>query len=52
VDEMDRMVFHTLKSLADTYIRATNNKQMAEQMQHFAHYFGEKTGILKPEGNK
>ncbi len=48
VDEMDRMVFHTLRSLADTYFRATNNKEMAEHMQHFAHYFGEKTGILKP----
>jgi gliding motility-associated protein GldC len=46
VDEMDRLVFNTLKSLADTYFRASNNKALAEQMQHFAHYFGEKTEII------
>ena len=48
VAEMDRMMFHTLRSLADTYFKATNNRELAEQMQHFAHYFGEKTEILPP----
>ncbi len=48
VEEMDRMMFHTLRSLADSYFKATNNKEMAEQMQHFAHYFGEKTKIIAP----
>lgn len=46
VMEMDRLVFHTIRSIADTYIRATNNKDMAEAMQQFAAYFGEQTGII------
>ena len=46
VMEMDRFVFHTIRSIADTYIRATNNKDMAEAMQQFAAYFGEQTGII------
>ena len=46
VQEMDRMVFHTIRSIADTYIRATNNRELAESMQQFAAYFGEQTGII------
>jgi gliding motility-associated protein GldC len=46
VEEMDRLVYYTLRSLADTYFRATNNKEMAEQMQQFTRYFGEKTKII------
>jgi gliding motility-associated protein GldC len=46
--EMDRMMFHTLRSLADTYVRATSNKELGNQMQQFATYFGEKTGIIPP----
>jgi gliding motility-associated protein GldC len=46
VAEMDRFVFQTLRSLSDTYLKATNNREMAEQMAQFAHYFGEKTEIL------
>jgi gliding motility-associated protein GldC len=49
VDEMDRMMFYTLRSLADTYFRATNNKDLAEQMQQFAQYFAEKTEIIPPQ---
>jgi gliding motility-associated protein GldC len=45
VDEMDRMMYYTLRSLADAYFRATNNKELAEQMQQFARYFAEKTEI-------
>ncbi|MBL7818868.1 MAG: gliding motility protein GldC [Saprospiraceae bacterium] len=47
VVEMDKLMFDTLRTLANTYYQATNNKELAEQMQHFAHYFGEKTEILK-----
>jgi gliding motility-associated protein GldC len=46
VEEMDRLVFHTLRALTDTYFKATNNKELAEQMQQFVQYFGEKTEIL------
>lgn len=46
VMEMDRFVYQTLKSLVDTYFKATQNKEMAEAMAQFAHYFGEQTEII------
>lgn len=49
VAEMDRLMFYTLTNLADTYYKSTNNREMAEQMQHFAHFFGEKTKIIIPK---
>lgn len=48
VMEMDRMVYHTLKGLSETYVRATGNKELAGQMLQFAQYFGEKTEVLPP----
>ncbi len=44
--EMDRFMFQTLRGLADTYFKATNNKELAEQMQRFVQYFGEQTEII------
>lgn len=49
VEEMDRFMFYTLRSLADTYFRATQNRELSEQFQQFAHYFGEKTKIVAPK---
>jgi gliding motility-associated protein GldC len=49
VAEMDRLVFHTLRSLADTYLKASNHMELAREFQAFAHYFGEKTGIIPPD---
>lgn len=46
VVEMDRFVFQTLRALADTYYRATQNKKMAADMQRFVQYFGEETEII------
>jgi gliding motility-associated protein GldC len=46
VIEMDRFVYQVLQSLSQTYLRATNNKEMAEDMARFAQYFGEKTEIV------
>ena len=46
VVEMDRFVYQTLRSLSQTYLRATQNKELAEDMAKFAHYFGEKTEIV------
>ena len=43
VVEMDRMMYQTLKSLADTYFRATKNNKLASQLKQFAEYFGEET---------
>ncbi len=46
VNEMDRFFYQTLRALSDTYFRATNNKELATDMQKFVQYFGEKTEIL------
>jgi gliding motility-associated protein GldC len=46
VAEMDRMMYQTLRGLADTYYRATQNRELATDMQQFVQYFGEKTEIL------
>lgn len=50
VDEMDRFMFQTLRAMADTYHRATQNAELANEMQHFVDYFGKKTGIITVEG--
>lgn len=46
VQEMDRFMYQILRSLSQTYLRATQNKDMAEDMAKFAHHFGEKTEII------
>jgi len=51
VVEMDRFMFQTLRSLADTYHRATKNTQLANDMQRFVTYFGEQTEII-PKKNQ
>lgn len=48
--EMDRFMFQTLRGLADTYLRATNNNKLFADMQQFITYFGEQTEIL-PKDN-
>ncbi len=47
VVEMDRLIFQTLRGLADSYYRATNNQKLATAMQQFVQYFGEETEILR-----
>ncbi len=51
VGEMDRLMFHTLRSLADTYYKATQNAQLAADLQRFVQYFGEKTEIIPKSEN-
>ena len=46
VNEMDKFFFQTLRSMADTYYKATQNRELAVDMQKFVHYFGEKTGVI------
>jgi gliding motility-associated protein GldC len=46
VNEMDRFMYHLLKSLGDTYFRATQNRDLANDLQKFAQHFGELTEIL------
>jgi len=50
VMEMDRFFYQTLRGLADTYYKATQNRELAVEMQKFVQYFGEKTEVIpKPE---
>ena len=49
VSEMDRFMFQTIKALADTYYKATNNAQLASAMQSLADYIGKETGIIPQE---
>ena len=49
VVEMDRFFYQTLRALADTYFKATQNKELATDMRRFVQYFGEKTEILPKE---
>ncbi|WCL82460.1 gliding motility protein GldC [Saprospira sp. CCB-QB6] len=46
VNEMDRFMYQTLRGLADTYYRATNNQQLSNDFMRFVQYFGEKTETL------
>jgi len=49
VMEMDRFMYQTLRGLAETYHRATQNRELAVEMQKFVQYFGEKTEVI-PKG--
>jgi len=46
IQEMDRMMFQTIRALTDTYYKATKNSKLAGAMQQFTQYFGEETGII------
>ncbi len=46
VNEMDRFFFQTLRGLAETYFKATQNKNLAADMHRFVQYFGEETEII------
>lgn len=49
IGEMNKFMYQTLRGLADTYFRATNNQEMANDMRKFVQYFGEKTEVTAPE---
>ena len=44
--EMDKFFFESLRSMADTYVKATRNNELGNEFQKFAQYFAEKTGII------
>lgn len=46
VAEMDRFVYFTLRGIAESYNRATNNTELANQIAKFSEFFGEESGIL------
>ncbi len=49
VSEMDRFMFQTLRALSETYFKASQNAALANEMQRFVQYFGEKTEVIAPE---
>ncbi len=49
VAEMDRLMFHTLKALSDTYFNATKNENLANQMRSFVNHFGLSCKIIKED---
>lgn len=47
--EMDRFFYQTMRAMTDTYYRATQNKELAQEMARFVQYFGERTEIIPKE---
>lgn len=47
VEEMQRFFYETFLSMADTYQRATNDKEVAVNIRDFATHFGKSTKVLK-----
>ena len=53
VGEMHRMTYHTLRGLADSFYKGTNDPQHANDIARFAQYMGEELGIIpRSEGDK
>lgn len=48
VEEMQLFFYETLASMADTYERATNDKDISADMRNFARSFGERVKIIRP----
>lgn len=48
LNEMDHFMYHSLKAMCETYAKATNNNELANQFMNFVTYFGEKTEIISP----
>ena len=47
VEEMQLFFYETMASMADTYERATNDKDLSGEMRTFAKNFGMKTKVIK-----
>src|SRR4051812_27483658 len=47
VEDMKRFFFENFMSMADTYMRATNDKENSEEIRKFGEWFGKKTGAVK-----
>lgn len=49
VEEMNLFMFQTLSTLGDTYERATNNAELANELREFAHHFGHRAEVFGPD---
>ncbi len=50
VDQMKLFFHQNIMTLADTFMQATSEQEMAEDMKAFGRYFGEKMCGIDPEG--
>lgn len=50
IEEMNKMIFQTIMTLANSYEKATSEDQLANAMRDFGEFFGEKTEILPKSG--
>ena len=46
VEEMNVFMFQTLSTLGDTFERATNNKEIADDIRNYAHQLGHKLDVF------
>lgn len=51
VDDMKRFFYENFFTLADTYQRATNDKELSDEIKKFAENFGKKSGVLSTTGS-
>jgi gliding motility-associated protein GldC len=49
VEEMNLFLFQTIATLADTFDRSTDNKEVAEEIREFAHHLGHKLNVFGPD---
>jgi gliding motility-associated protein GldC len=47
VEEMQFFTYETLRSMADSYERATSDKELSKEMREFANKFGKAAKVLK-----
>jgi gliding motility-associated protein GldC len=47
VEEMQHLFYETFRSMADTYVKATNDEKAAAEIKDFAEKFGKMSGVLK-----
>jgi len=47
VDDMKRFFYENFLSMADTYLRATNDEESAKEISKFAEWFGKKSAVVK-----
>jgi len=48
VDEMKKFFHQTLLTMADSFERATGEKNISEDLKDYCHHFADKMGILPP----
>ena len=47
IEEMNHFIFQTMMGMSDTFLKATQNKELAGDMRKFGEYFGKKANVLK-----